>query len=217
MPSVKRDLYIWSIVYYFIVFAAPYIFIEHECEKTFSGWLFVIYGIYATLCAIWEIWVVIRIQKLVNKSDILQFNKWHVVELFMGMVARTDTFLDICFVHIIANCWETYLRWVIPAMSFAILNLIFPICMLLYLLLKSNRFGNKLYQPYLESTCFAAFIRENMLLATVLDSFCINNSFYLMGRPFVFGKLMGFISFFTQDFPQLTIHVLFKLFIFSEA
>lgn len=56
-----------------------------------------------------------------------------------------------------------------------------------------------------------------MLLATVLDSFCINNSFYLAGRPVVFGKLMGFISFFTQDFPQLTIHILFKLVIISEA
>lgn len=69
----------------------------------------------------------------------------------------------------------------------------------------------------METTCFAAFIRENMLLATVLDSFCINNSFYFLGRPLVFGKLMGFISFFTQDFPQLTIHVLFKVVIISEA
>ena len=40
-----------------------------------------------------------------------------------------------------------------------------------------------------------------MLLATVLDSFCINNSFYFMGKPLVFGKLMGVISFFTQDAP----------------
>ena len=56
-----------------------------------------------------------------------------------------------------------------------------------------------------------------MLLATVVDSFCINNSFYLFGKPLVFGKLMGFISFFTQDLPQLTIHVLFKIVILSEA
>ena len=55
-----------------------------------------------------------------------------------------------------------------------------------------------------------------MLLATVLDSFCINNSFYMWGRPMVFGKLMGFVSFFTQDFPQLTIHVMFKVLIISE-
>ena len=61
--------------------------------------------------------------------------------------------------------------------------------------------NNSLYQPYMESTCFASFIRENMLLATVLDSFCINNAFYVRGYPLVFGKLMGFVSFFTQDFP----------------
>ena len=69
----------------------------------------------------------------------------------------------------------------------------------------------------MESACFVSFIRETMLLATVLDSFCINNSFYVSGRPMVFGKLMGFFSFFTQDFPQLTIHVLFKLIIISDA
>jgi len=63
----------------------------------------------------------------------------------------------------------------------------------------------------MESTCFASFIRENMLLATVVDSFCINNCFYIFERPIVFGKLMGFVSFFTQDLPQLTIHVIFKL------
>ena len=56
-----------------------------------------------------------------------------------------------------------------------------------------------------------------MLLATVLDSFCIDNSFYIAGKPLVFGKLMGFVSFFTQDFPQLTIHVLFKIVIISDA
>ena len=133
----------------------------------------------------------------------------------MGNIARTDTFLDILFVHIIANCWSEYVNWVIPSMTFAIINLIFPMIMLLRLL--RNDFGNALFQPYLESACFVSFIRENMLLATVLDSFCINNSFYFMGRPFVFGKLMGYISFFTQDFPQLTIHVLFKLVIFSAS
>lgn len=169
------------------------------------------------MCAVWEIVVVLRIQRLLEKSHLLKFNKWHVVELFMGIIARTDTFLDILFVHLIANCWDTYLPWIIPSMTFAISNLVFPFCMLLYLLLKSTKAGNALYQPYLEDTCFAAFIRENMLLATVLDSFCINNSFYFFGKPLVFGKLMGFISFFTQDFPQLTIHVMFKLLILSEA
>ena len=133
----------------------------------------------------------------------------------MGSIARTDTFLDILFVLLISNCWSTYLPWIIPTMTFAILNIIFPLFMLFKLM--RTDFGNSLFQPYLESTCFAAFLRETMLLATVLDSFCINNSFYLLGRPVVFGKLMGYISFFTQDFPQLTIHILFKLVIISEA
>ena len=117
----------------------------------------------------------------------------------MGAIARTDTFLDICFIHILVDCWSIYLPWIIPTLSFATINLMFPVYMLFKLI--RNDLGNALFQPNLESTCFASFIRENMLLATVLDSFCINNSFYLWGRPFVFGKLMGVISFFTQDLP----------------
>lgn len=130
---------------------------------------------------------------------LLSFNSWHVVELFMGSIARTDTFLDILFLHLIMDCWSDYVPWCISSLSFAVLNLLFPLIMLFRLI--RTDFGNSLVQPYMESACFISFIRENMLLATVLDSFCINNSFYFAGRPLVFGKLMGFVSFFTQDFP----------------
>ena len=215
MPSIKMQLYIWTLIYYAITFVLPYFFIQHDCGKTFDSLLFVIYGVYLGLSGIWEIWTVLRIQKLLDDKKLLKFNSWHFVELLMGSIARTDTFLDILFVLLISNCWNVYLTWIIPTMTFAILNLLFPLFMMFKLL--RTDFGNALTQPYLESTCFASFLRETMLLATVLDSFCINNSFYLAGRPFVFGKLMGFISFFTQDFPQLTIHVLFKLVILSEA
>ena len=215
MPGTKKMLYFWTLVYYFIVFVAPPIFKMHECDKTFHIGLFIMYGIYLFLTSIWEIKVVLSIQKLLGNKKLLHFNKWHVVELFMGAIARTDTFLDICFIHILVDCWQIYEPWIIPSLSFAIINLLFPLYMLIKLI--RNDLGNALFQPNLESTCFASFIRENMLLATVLDSFCINNSFYFLGKPCVFGKLMGYISFLTQDFPQLTIHVLFKLLIFSEA
>jgi len=145
MPGVKYQLYWWSLIYYFIVFVVPYFFMENNCEKTFSFWLFVFYAAYVVLCAVWEIVIVFRIQKLLAKPSLLQFNKWHFVELFMGIIARTDTFLDICFVHLIANCWEVYEPWVIPALSFAILNLIFPFVMLLRLLCKKSETGNVLY------------------------------------------------------------------------
>ena len=63
----------------------------------------------------------------------------------------------------------------------------------------------------MESNCFLSFIRENMLLATVLDSFCIDNMVMICGKPLVFGKLMGGLSFFLQDLPQFVIHLLFKI------
>ena len=55
----------------------------------------------------------------------------------MGVIARTDTFLDILFVHILINCWDIYEPWIVPTLSFATINLIFP----LYMLLKLMRNG----------------------------------------------------------------------------
>ena len=68
----------------------------------------------------------------------------------------------------------------------------------------------------MESTCFGAFLREYMLLATVLDSFCIDNTYFICDKQVVFGKLMGFWAFFTQDLPQGLIHVTFKLVIINK-
>ena len=58
-----------------------------------------------------------------------------------------------------------------------------------------------------------------MLLATVIDSFCINNtkSFFKRWRNgkgihVVFGRLMGTLTFFLQDFPQFTLHACFKIY-----
>ena len=52
-----------------------------------------------------------------------------------------------------------------------------------------------------------------MLLATVLDSFCIDNAVTVFSKkPIAFGKLMGAYTFFCQDFPQLMIHLYFLIF-----
>lgn len=61
MPGVKIQLYLWTLVYYFIVFAAPYIFIIHACEETFEVTLFILFAIYMVLSGVWEIYVVIKI------------------------------------------------------------------------------------------------------------------------------------------------------------
>ena len=61
MKGIKRDLYLWSFVYYALTFIAPYIFIEHECEKTFEPMLFYLYGAYLFLSGVWEIYKVVQI------------------------------------------------------------------------------------------------------------------------------------------------------------
>lgn len=48
-----------------------------------------------------------------------------------------------------------------------------------------------------------------MLLATVLDSFCINNNIEICKRPVPFGRIMGIWTLATQDGPQYLIHLLF--------
>jgi len=63
--------------------------------------------------------------------------------------------------------------------------------------------------PYMERNCHLSFIRENMLLATVLDRFCIDNTTRMCGSDIAYGKFMGAYTFFFQDFPQFSIHLYF--------
>ena len=199
MPRIKRHLYWWTVVYYLFIIVLPYVAIHEECGRTYDPWIYYLFGTYMVFSGLWEICQVLEIQRIANNKRLLEFNKWHTVELFMGTIARTDTFLDILFLHLIMQCWSDFEPYCISSLIFAVLNILFPLVMLIKLLAFDAT--NALVQPYMESACFVSFIRETMLLATVLDSFCIDNSFYIAGKPLVFGKLMGFISFFTQDFP----------------
>lgn len=61
MPGIKRQLYYWSIIYYLIVFVAPYVASQHECHKTFSSWLYGVFCAYLVSCALWEIITVVKI------------------------------------------------------------------------------------------------------------------------------------------------------------
>ena len=61
---------------------------------------------------------------------LLDFNRWHVVELFMGQIARLDTFLDFLFIVIIMDCPELK-WWLIVSGFYMASNLIFPIFMLI--------------------------------------------------------------------------------------
>jgi protein-S-isoprenylcysteine O-methyltransferase Ste14 len=52
-------------------------------------------------------------------------------------------------------------------------------------------------------------MRENMLIGTVLDSFCISNYRNFCGKDIVIGKIAAVANFLLQDLPQTVIHVLF--------
>ena len=92
MKPIRVMMYFWSIMYYLILFVLPFLFKEDYCGGLFYNWLYVCYGTYAVLNAIWEIYIVLRIQSKIRRASrdkkhaktLLDFNRWHVVELFMG-------------------------------------------------------------------------------------------------------------------------------------
>ena len=137
-------------------------------------------------------------------KKLLDFNRWHVVELFMGQIARLDTFMDFLFIVIIMDGGHELKWWLMISSFYMASNLIFPIFMLIKMAkMKDEKNQLKHTMPYMEANNFLSFLRENMLLATVIDSFCINNTVTVFkmcndkqGYNVVFGKLMGGLSFF---------------------
>jgi hypothetical protein len=105
----------------------------------------------------------------------------------MGQIARFDTYLDVCFFSLLFQCsqWEL----VIPVGIFIVLYLIYPF----YTLIRVSAMNHSLKHtmPKIERNCMVSFIREQMLLATVLDSFCIDNSIEVFKKPVHFGRFMG--------------------------
>ena len=56
-----------------------------------------------------------------------------------------------------------------------------------------------------------------MLIATVLDSFCIQNSQEILKKPHPFGRIMGVWTLMFQDAPQYSIHLFFLFFITNDV
>lgn len=134
----------------------------------------------------------------------------------MGNIARFDTYLDLCFLSMIVACQEWPLFTAVA--TFVIIYLIFPFYSLWELSgIKTHKTEFTHALPTIERCCKLAFIRENMLLATVLDSFCISNNIEICKRKTVtIGRAMGIWTFLTQDLPQYIIHLLFIFLIKSR-
>lgn len=203
----------------------------------------------------------------------LEFNKWHIVELIFGNIARFDTYLDVCFLSLIASCYRAdpaqsdyssskypstdYGKSTYPSTDYAaskpdypaakdptggyrllgegpivfgyepmlpyvlffgILFLTFPFFSLWRLSGIREDKGFKHALPTIERCSKLAFIRENMLLATVLDSFCISNNMEIFKKfTITTGRAMAFWTAFTQDFPQYIIHILFVAYVFKSG
>ena len=83
MPNITIMLYVNSIVYYLIMFGAPLGF-ANECGEGLQNTSHYIYAGYAMATILLEVFVVKKIESTINDENVLQLNKWHVVEIVFG-------------------------------------------------------------------------------------------------------------------------------------
>lgn len=100
MKSIGVAMYVLTVGYFGIMFGFPFLFVNEECGEGLAVWVFIAYAISALLAGVYEVISVKLIEKAIKQEKnhtLLNFNRWHVVELVMGQIARLDTFLDACF------------------------------------------------------------------------------------------------------------------------
>lgn len=117
MDGITKFQYGNSVIYYIIMFVCPVIFIN-PCGAGLNAMSHYIYGAYTLLTIISEVLIVLQIERKINNPNILEFNKWHFVELMMGLVARTDTYLDVCFFVLLFECDQWNLYYPVGALIF---------------------------------------------------------------------------------------------------
>ena len=76
-------IYFNSFIYYIIVVVCPVAYVG-ACGDPLDNTTHIIYAIYSLYTLIFETYSVLKIEREINNPKVLQFNKWHVVELIMG-------------------------------------------------------------------------------------------------------------------------------------
>lgn len=117
-----------------------------------------------------------------------------------------------CFFVLLYQCQEWYL--VIPIGSLIVIYVSYPIYSLIKLWSLKQTFDHAM--PRIERNCDICFVRENMLMATVLDSFCIDNHTEICKKPYHFGRVQAIWTLATQDGPQMLIHLLFMFLVQND-
>ena len=67
MKPIRVMMYFWSVMYYFILFGLSFVFKQQYCGGLFYEQLYYCYGAYAILNGIWEVYLVLRIQKKIRE------------------------------------------------------------------------------------------------------------------------------------------------------
>ena len=103
-------------------------------------------------------------------------------------------------------------RLMIPVGGLILLSQVFPTLIIIGNCCKNSKKSTSPL-PKIETAAQLCLVRENMMLSTVLDSFCIDNFRIIFGQKIIMGRLMAILNFLLQDLPQTAIHWLFLVFV----
>ena len=154
-----------------------------------------------------EMSIAIYLQWKINDRKVLSLNIWHFVELLFGLVMRLDTYFCMAFFMIVYECGCS--KYTIPVGLLILASQVMPAVIIIGNCCKSRKKNVTSPLPKIEQAAQLCLVRENMMLACVLDSFCINNYYTTCGKERVLGRLTQYNNFLFQDFPQTVIHVAF--------
>jgi hypothetical protein len=91
-----KILYMNTLIYYLISFVGPFYYVA-ECGAGIHSAAHFWYMGYSILNLLSEAYFVYKINRQLSDKFLLDFSRWHIVEMVMGQIARFDFYTDICF------------------------------------------------------------------------------------------------------------------------
>lgn len=204
-------VFIYLSVFFFYLTALLIPLTEGDsCKNGHSDSTFFYYNIYAVMSAVFELVMILYLQRRVDDGEILQVNKFHLVKIVTGQLGRADFFTDVLFVTQIYWCDYDAL------LAVGVLCLFFSSFYQLIMFFKLMRKDEKQLLENIERNCKLAYISEHHALAVILDSFSLSNFQAVGEKTITVPKIMSSIKSLVEDLPQFLIQVVYIL-VYSDS
>eukprot|EP00347_Sterkiella_histriomuscorum_P007848 403347332 len=206
---VTAAIYLSIFAFYFLSIGVP-LNEQKSCERGHPISTYYYYGGYILISFFVELFLSVYLYKKVGDRFVLKLNKFHMIKLFTGQLARLDFFTDVLFTIQLYSCDFFYMM--IASIIILTISSIYNIYMIFRLMRKdhSNLLEN------IERNCKLAYISEHQSLAIILDSFSLNNFESVGKKTITVPKIVSSLKSFTEDLPQFIIQIIYLL-AFSET